>query len=361
MASKSSTEPKIVFNEEKLEKAGNTTKILYCRMINSSAFLKYFPLPLTYEKACSLISTLELEFSADKQYIWFALLMAGISFDHNRISIYEFPTFELIETLKSIILQNNFTTVETWAAGCGLLEYYLNESLKSKEDVKTETKVDKVEIKVDKVEIKVDIKAYDDHSWFSDKPVKYYPIGKKSIKQCLKDHSDKTIPDLIIVSWLYKDCEKDLTKGIKDKKIKNMILIGEDCGSCYSDDFLKCLNDNGYKTKQIYAKQICHNDYIVSDKIKLFHNKKNLQFRSRILLISKEELKTKLDEKLIIKIVDKVPLTTHMNDIAEYNATIHQDILYGNLYKIPLLRTLLVNKILLYLKEKIDISLVVYE
>ncbi len=94
---------------------------------------------------------------------------------------------------------------------------------------------------------------------------RFIGIQNKLILEYISD--DKNYDDsLILFSWIPKHCINDLREFVKNKKPKQVLIIGEN----FTPDFKninKIFMENNYSKTNIPSKQICNKDYYYLNKV----------------------------------------------------------------------------------------------
>lgn len=192
------------------------------------------------------LKDLLLQIEKDKGSPYIKKLFLGrVGLEHNKQqAIYELPTMELILTIKYICEYLNIKEIEEIAAGMGLLSAMLKFQLGDNYNVN----------------------ATDGKRWIeTSMSNKYYPMTVKLFLNYCLDQSINFDDKLVIISWLPLNDITDFLNLIKDKRPKNLIIIGNMTDQDLYSLLIQKLNNHNYKKVGIPVKQICYKDNFYND------------------------------------------------------------------------------------------------
>lgn len=234
---------------------------------------------ITYKVLNRVFSEIRKRYNYTKGNIITDLLLGSIGPEHNKQkAIYEFPTYELLVIIFSIVLYFNISDIEEIMSGQGLFASLLfNYCIENKDNT--------VNLKGTDGMCQSETSGYNF----------YYPIEKKNILEYLiekeTDNRDDNKAKLFIVSWPDLEVKKNFfSEFIKKIKPELFVLIGQkDMYKNYFDIF----EQNGYRYITFTPYQICFKDTFSSNS----DNSLNFDiFHSSTTLFINKNIKTNLQE-----------------------------------------------------------------
>lgn len=176
---------------------------------------------------------------------------------NKQLAFYELPTYELLATIATIIINLNITHIEEMMAGTGLMSAILNKFMQKHIDIL-------------KSNMRINITATDGMNWIETMGnPKYFKTTKKYfIEYLLKAKEEAKTKKIYILSHPTKTIVNELKDFMTKIKPKCIIFIIQEDQYPNLDKILL-----PYKIMKFYPKQICYRDvFSKSNVMKIYHS-----------------------------------------------------------------------------------------